>query len=710
MSTKSSTSASAGSDRRAALDAGVDTLTSASTARSLRAAGVRTVFDLLCTMPRAVIDLRAPLVGPAIVAHARAAKGLVAVRGVVERVSVVPMRGRRAIRVALRSEGVLVELWWFFMYAAARTLSGEIVAAAVPALDPRRPSVVRMIQPRIWPRISPTGQGGLEPVYAVAGVSSARVAEAARAAVAALAPNGAHDDLDPTGVHDVVPLLRAVHAPDDLEAHEAAREALRRKLAWAEAAWLVLRRVERERALAGTRAPRLPRDPETERALIDALGFPLTGAQRRAIAEIAARLDEERPSRTLLTGDVGTGKTAVLLAAAAQAVAAGTQVAVLAPTTVLADQYRAALAVLSKAIDARVATVSEERTEKTLARRFSRRFARRFSSIEAQVVVGTHALLGERVQFERLGLVVVDEQHRLGVGQRLALVGKGGALSPHLLSVSATPIPRTLALALRGEIANVHLDERPSGRETPATRALPRSAWDEVRSVIDAAVSTGDRVFLVCARIQERDGEEGGTPGAEARAAELRKAPGLGKAVALAHGGLDDDEIRAAVQAFRDGDARVLVGTSMLEVGLDVPEATLMVIDGADRLGLAQLHQLRGRVGRGARPGTCLLVHDDPPSDVARARLDALIAARDGMEVARADLALRGPGDLDGARQAGEAAGLRWLDPLTDDALARDASEAVLAGRLPERPALSRVLARLDALSQLRATARDEAG
>jgi ATP-dependent DNA helicase RecG len=629
VSTRSSTSRTAADP---AADAAVDTLEGIgpSTGRALRAVGIRTTFDLACTLPAGILDLREPLTGDAVYQRARA-RASIAVRGTVEKVSVVPMRGRRAIRVGLRSDGLLVELWWFFLNAGARALSGEIIAAGVASADDKK-RVVRMAHPRTLPigRI-----GAIEPTYAVPGVPSARISTALQSV-------HLDDALDPTEQPGFGKLLRSVHAPDDLASHLAARESLRQRLAWAEAAWLVVRRIEREKLLAGVTAPKLDRDADVH------FGFPLTASQVRAIATVSERLASTRPSRTLLTGDVGTGKTAVLLAATARAVATGAQVAILAPTKILADQYLGALAPLG----VRVALAGRDPID-----------------TDVDVAVGTHVLLGERVKFDRLGLVIVDEQHRLGVGQRLSLVDKGRGA--HLITVSATPIPRTLSLALRGEIANVHLDERPAGRTTPTTIALPRSEWPAVRAEIDAA----ERAFVVCATIDDTDD---GAPGAKTRAAELKKTH---KArVGLVHGQLDDDEARETIARFRTGKHTILVGTSMLEVGLDVPEATLMVIDGAERLGLAQLHQLRGRVGRGARPGRCILVYGTPSE-----RLDALVAARDGMEVARADLALRGPGDLDGARQAGAAAGLRYLDPLVDEELARDAAE-----RAPTLPSARR--------------------
>lgn len=621
--------------------------------RALRALGIRSAFDLACTLPSGILDLRAPLMGEAI----RAAAGRsIVVRGTVERVSVVPMRGRRAIRVALRSEGELVELWWFYMNAGARALSGEIIAAGMATADLKK-KVVRMVHPRTVPAL----RGGIEPVYSVPGVASARVAGAM---------SGAIDTVDDA---EFAALLRAVHLPTEIQAHLEARERLRKKLAWAEAAWLVVRRIERERAQLDVRAPQL-----TTAGVVN-FGFALTASQERAIATLSDRLSSERPSRTLLTGDVGTGKTAVLLAAAARAIASGTRVAILAPTTILADQYLGALS----ALGVRVALAGRDTKGQTE---------------EADVIVGTHVLLGDKVRIARLGLVIVDEQHRLGVGQRMVLVNKGRGA--HLITVSATPIPRTLSLALRGEIANIHLDERPRGRTTAATVA--RSDWPAKE--IEDAIHAGDRVFVVCATIDDTDD---GAPGAVTRAAELRKR--YRTRVGLVHGRLKDDEARATIAAFRRGDHAVLVGTSMLEVGLDVPEATLMVIDGGDRLGLAQLHQLRGRVGRGSKPGTCVLLHQAVVSEVAEKRLQALIAASDGLEVARADLLLRGPGDLDGARQAGAAAGLRYLDPLRDEELARDAAER--APGLELDPDLSRMFARFDAQAlSAGLSARDEAG
>jgi ATP-dependent DNA helicase RecG len=290
------------------------------------------------------------------------------------------------------------------------------------------------------------------------------------------------------------------------------------------------------------------------------------------------------------------------------------------------------------------------------------------------VAVGTHALLGEGVRFARLGLVIVDEQHRVGVAQRVGLVRKGGR--PHLLTLSATPIPRTLALALRGELATSTLQERPRGRLPVETLVLPQDAEPRVLDEIRQAAKRGERVFFICPRIEAGQDDDGsspadtgplrsralvGAPGAVQRAEELARclAP---VQVALLHGGQKVEERRNAMRAFRRGEAQILVATSVVEVGVDVPEATLVVILGAERFGLAQLHQLRGRVGRGDRPGRCLLLHG-PIDSLAARRLEAIRTLTAGEDISRADLALRGAGDLGGTRQSGVEEDLLYLDP-----------------------------------------------
>ena len=454
---------------------------------------------------------------------------------------------------------------------------------------------------------------------------------------------------------DAEPLLRAVHGMSYDAAAETARRVLAERLGWVEAFTRIWQRVLSDAEWGSARAPVLARSERAVARFVEALGFPLTGAQRRAVEAIAHDLDSAIPMRRLLLGDVGTGKTAVALAAAAQCVAAGQQCALLVPTGVLADQYMDAAAPLSTALGVRV-----ERFVAGMRAAERRNVLEAIASGSAAVTVGTHALLGKGVVFARLGLVVVDEQQRLGVAQRLSLVRKGEHARPHLLSLSATPIPRTMALALRGELATSVLDERPRGRAPVETELCPRSDTPRWLEAMRGACARGERAFFVCPRIEDDDEEEelGAVAHGERLSRELAPVR-----VVVVHGAMPAAERTRAMGAFRRGEAQVLVGTTVIEVGIDVPEATLMVVDSAERFGLAQLHQIRGRVGRGARPGRCLLVHEEPLLDLARRRLETVARISDGTEIARADLALRGGGDLGGTRQSGLVEDFTWLDP-----------------------------------------------
>ena len=475
----------------------------------------------------------------------------------------------------------------------------------------------------------------------------------------------AREKLVPAGT-----LLSALHGRDGAAADVpdvATRRAALERLAWAEAFTRVWQRLNLEGIEGeGRRAPALPVDRAVLARLRAELGFSLTAEQEKAIDAIARDLAHTAPMRRLLLGDVGTGKTAVALAAAAQCVSAGAQVAILAPTSVLAEQYMDAIGPLARATGASVALLAagvpaaqRRRREEGLARG------------TLSVAVGTHALLSEHVTFKKLGLVVVDEQHRLGVAQRLALVSKGNGRGedrgrPHLLTLSATPIPRSLALALRGELKTCELGERPKGRPPVRTEVRPRSLFASILDDIRAACARGERAFVVAPRIEEREGEEEGDDAASAIELARRLAKDLAPAkarVGLVHGGLSPEEKRSAMRAFRSGETLVLVGTTVIEVGIDVPEATLMVVFDADRFGLAQLHQLRGRVGRGDRPGRCILLHAEPLEGAALARLQTLERLDRGVNIAKADLELRGAGDLGGTRQSGVEEELLFLDP-----------------------------------------------
>jgi ATP-dependent DNA helicase RecG len=646
--------------------------------QTLAERGIVSVGDLVWTLPVAWDDLRSPLSIGEAVARATEAKAAgvpcdrLCIRAAVKSAALVPMRGRRSVRVAFEdgAKGVLYATWFFAAHGvlAAATAGKDCLVLGRVRLDERgRP---HMAHPDViaWG----TGVTGVRPRYARLGVAEGALRKAIASALAALV-----DVPDPVpaavvlreGFPDATGLLRAVHGTAgvlDEPPAERVRRAVFERLAWGEAFVRVWERLHVAARRGRARGPALPFDPAVHARLLAELRFALTRGQARAIQAVAADLARSVPTRRLILGDVGTGKTAVALAAAAQCVSSGWQVAILAPTTVLAEQYMDAVAPLARATAAPIALVAG--TGRPAARR---RSLEQIRAGKIAIVVGTHALLGEGVAFARLGLVIVDEQQRLGVAQRLALVqkGAGGAQVawPHLLTLSATPIPRTMALALRGELATSVLDERPAGRLPSATALRPFAELAAVLEDARAACARGERVFWVCPRIEDDElegasGENAGeTSGAAMRAKELvaSLAP---VSVALIHGGMRPEAKRRAVRALRSGDAQVLVGTTVVEVGVDVPEATLMVIEGAERFGLSQLHQLRGRVGRGARPGRCLALHG-PLTPLGRQRLEAFCTLSSGTEIARADLALRGAGDLGGTRQSGQEAGLLYLDP-----------------------------------------------
>jgi ATP-dependent DNA helicase RecG len=409
--------------------------------------------------------------------------------------------------------------------------------------------------------------------------------------------------------------------------------------------------------------------PERMREATARLPFALTAAQRKALSEIAADMARPEPMNRLLQGDVGSGKTAVAFAAAMLAVQSGWQAALMAPTEILAEQHARTLSGWLRGSGIQVALVGAQ------SRGREQREAREaVASGRARIAVGTHALLEEDVAFDRLGLAVVDEQHRFGVMQRARLIGKG--LRPDVLVMTATPIPRTLALAFYGDLDQSKIGELPPGRSPVETRVFGESqrkkAWDLVRRELEA----GRQAYVVYPMVAES--EKSDLADATGAAEELARvfAP---HAVGLLHGQMRAEEKAAAMERFRAGELRLLVATTVVEVGVDVPNATAMVVEHAERFGLSQLHQLRGRVGRGAAPGLCLLLaHYRRAGDEARERLRALVRTQDGFEIARTDLRLRGPGEMLGTRQAGQKL-FDLADLYRDEAILDEAREEAFA-------------------------------
>ncbi len=375
-----------------------------------------------------------------------------------------------------------------------------------------------------------------------------------------------------------------------------------------------------------------------------ALPFPLTGAQQRTIAEIEGDLAQNSPMLRLLQGDVGSGKTVVALEAMLIAVEAGAQAALLAPTEILARQHFETLRRMAAPTGARVEVLTGR--DKGRARE-----ATLMGLLDGSVdiLVGTHAIFQDQVAYKNLALVVIDEQHRFGVSQRLMLASKGKR-APHVLAMTATPIPRTLTLAQYGELDVSKLDEMPPGRQPIDTRVIGIERMDEVIAGVERHLESGQQAYWVCPMV--RDNEIDDTAAAEARHAALQHR--FGADVVLVHGQLKPEMKDAAMERFASGHAKLLVATTVIEVGVDVPGATLMVIEQAERFGLAQLHQLRGRVGRGAEKSVCLLLRSGELSETARDRLALMRETQDGFRLAEEDLRLRGGGELLGTRQSGD--------------------------------------------------------
>jgi ATP-dependent DNA helicase RecG len=459
--------------------------------------------------------------------------------------------------------------------------------------------------------------------------------------------------------------LRYVHRPPASAAVEllmAGKHPAQQRLAFEEllAHHLSLRRV-RQRALHMAAPPFIGRQALVDR-LIGGLPFSLTGAQQRVIDEIQQDLSKAHPMARLVQGDVGSGKTVVAACAALMAVEAGYQVALMAPTELLAEQHYRSFSDWLSPLGIRViwhAGKSRGKTRDTALRAIA--------SGEAALAVGTHALFQQEVEFSGLGLVIIDEQHRFGVHQRLALRDKGrtGGQRPHQLVMTATPIPRTLAMTVYADLDTSVIDELPPGRQPVKTVAISQERRAEVVQSVRKACTTGQQVYWVCTLIEESEVLQ--CQAAEKTAVFLAEClPEL--RIGLVHGRLAQAQKEALMAAFKAHRLDLLVATTVIEVGVDVPNASLMIIENPERLGLAQLHQLRGRVGRGSRQSSCVLLYQPPLPPPARERLAVLRETTDGFEIARRDMELRGPGEVLGTRQTGE---LRFhiADLLRDESL-----------------------------------------
>ena len=634
--------------------------------------GVRREIDLLLHLPLRYEDLTT--VTP--IAEARAG-GPAQIEGTV-RSCRVDARPRRMLRVDVADDTGMVSLR--FIHFTSVQQRQFAVGVRVRAFGEIRSSLFggEIVHPRY--RLVTDGTPipqQLTPVYpTVAGIGQGLIRSAIARRLRALdLPETVPDaTVARLGLPALPEAIRFLHAPPPDTALAALEE--RSLPAWRRvifdellAQQLSLRRARAARA--DQRATPLP-DGALVGRLQAALPFALTGAQRRAAAEIVRDLALEQPMNRLLQGDVGSGKTVVAALAACQAIGSGRQVAMMAPTEILAEQHLRKLAPLLEPLGVRVGWLAGSLRESD-----KRAVRAAVEAGEVDLLIGTHALIEESVQFARLGLAIIDEQHRFGVAQRLALRERASLLA-HQLMMSATPIPRSLAMSYYADLDVSVIDELPPGRTPVVTRLVADSRRDEIVERVRTAAEDGRQVYWVCPLIEESEALELQTA-IDTHAALSEALDPL--SVGLLHGRLAPAEKQQVMNDFTEGRIKVLVATTVIEVGVDVPNASLMVIEHAERFGLAQLHQLRGRVGRGAQKSVCVLLYHGPLSQSGRERLRAMHDTTDGFEIARRDLRLRGPGEFLGARQSGQSM-LRFADLDRDADLveaARDCAARMLA-------------------------------
>jgi len=627
--------------------------------------GITTLQDLLFLLPLRYED-RTRVVP---IGSARAGERVV-VEGEVQ-LCEVAFRGRRQLLCRISDGSGSLTLRFFHFSASQQQGLARGTRLRCFGEIRRGPGGPEIVHPE-YRRVAAEGSGtseALTPIYPLTeGLQQGRLRQLTDLALAEFARESVHDWL-PASILDQLSLpplreaIRYLHRPPpdaDVALLASGHHPMQRRLAFEEllAHHLSLRLLRHE----VQRDPGWP-FPAGPGALVgrflEALPFKPTSAQQRAWDEIERDLGQPSPMLRLVQGDVGCGKTVVAAMAAVRAVEAGFQAAVMAPTELLAEQHARNFSTWLAPLDLPIVLLTGTRTAATRTRALAD-----LASGAAKIAIGTHALFQQGVEFERLGLVVVDEQHRFGVHQRLLLREKGLAAGryPHQLIMTATPIPRTLAMTAYADLDVSVIDELPPGRTPVQTVVLQDNRRDEVVLRIRNACRTRRQAYWVCPLVEESD--QLAAQAAEATAAALREA--LSElTVGLVHGRMAPREKDAVMTRFKRGEIDLLVATTVIEVGVDVPNASLMVIENAERMGLAQLHQLRGRVGRGSAESTCVLLYRAPLSEVARERLAVMRSTNDGFEISRRDLELRGPGELLGTRQTGMAQ-MRIADLMRD--------------------------------------------
>ena len=636
----------------------------AALAERLARLNVRRVADLLFVLPLRYEDrTRVAPIGTLQPGMRAAVEGEIQLTEVV-------YRGRRQLLSRIADGSGLLTLRFFYFSASQQAGLARGTRLRCFGEVRRGPLGLEMVHPE-YRRLSAAAaplEDTLTPIYPLTeGVPQGRLRALIGEALTELRRAPLRDWLPPAaalpaglpGLQEALAYLH--HPPREARLAElaAGRHPAQRRLAFEELLAHHLALKLRKRSLKSDRAESLADEAQLAGRLLRRLPFRLTGAQSRALADVQQDLAASAPMVRLLQGDVGCGKTVVAAAAAARAAGSGAQAALMAPTELLAEQHWRSFRDWFAPLNETVALLSGSQPART-----RRSALAALAAGEIRLVVGTHALFQEGIEFARLALVIVDEQHRFGVQQRLKLAEKGsqrGCL-PHQLIMTATPIPRTLAMTAYADLDISVIDELPPGRTPVQTVVIPESRRVEVVERIARSCRGGRQAYWVCPLIDESD--ELRAQAAEETAAALAAAlPSV--TVGLVHGRMPAAAKEAAMHAFRAGKIQLLIATTVIEVGVDVPNATLMVIDNAERMGLAQLHQLRGRVGRGAHASTCVLLYRAPLSALARERLKAIRQSADGFEIARRDLELRGPGEFLGTRQTGLAQ-LRVADLMRD--------------------------------------------
>jgi len=560
-----------------------------------------------------------------------------------------PPRGKRSVpyRVFAFDETGQIALTFFHAHQAylekQLPIGGEVLVSGRMEWFNGRPSMVH--PDYIVPTSEADSLPPLEPVYPLTAGLSPKVLRRAIAQAVARVPELPEwqDDglMARLGLTSFRGALERLHNP------KSAEDISPENVAWQRLAYDELLASQLSLALVRARTRKLAGRPLNGDGMIaarikHALPYSLTPSQERAVADIFTDLAKEERMLRLLQGDVGAGKTVVALLAMARAAEAGGQSTLMAPTELLARQHFGTIAPLAEqaGLEAALLTGREKGRERQAT-------LDSIASGEVSFVIGTHALFQESVKFRDLVLTIVDEQHRFGVHQRLAINAKGDA--PDMLVMTATPIPRTLVLSAFGDMDVSRLTEKPAGRKPIRTVTMPTERLDELVERLQKAIGEGQKVYWICPLVEESEAIE--LTSAEDRFASLKQV--FGDSVGLVHGRMASKEKDESMRAFKEGRTRILVGTTVVEVGVDVPDATIIVIEHAERFGLAQLHQLRGRVGRGDKPSSCVLLYKGPLGEVAKRRLAVLRETEDGFIIAEEDLKLRGEGDLLGTRQSG---------------------------------------------------------